>query len=90
MSQCPPWAVYYYHTCLPRLPAFILGTLERVDKPTYGRLMAHNKIMSHITCRKTRPRWKEIEVWRKVLGTVDHRQRTLVMPLGSRLVVHRG
>ena len=54
-----PRAVCYYHTCLPGLPAFILGTLECVDKSTYGCLMAHNKIISHITLMSTQSRWKK-------------------------------
>lgn len=43
-----PLALYYSHTCPHRLHAFILGTLQCVDKSTYESLMAH-KIMSHTT-----------------------------------------
>lgn len=94
VSQFPPWAVYYYHTCLPRLPAFILGTLECVDKSTYGCLMARNTIMSRITMmsslQQNTATPERQEVWRKVLRAVHQREWTLVMLFRSRLVVHRG
>lgn len=88
VSQFPPWAIYYYHTCLPTLPAFILGTLECVDKSTYGRHNVthyHDVILAANTATPERQ-----EVWRKVLRAVHQKERTLVMPFRSQLVVHRG
>lgn len=94
VSQFPPWAIYYYHTCLPRLPAFILGTLERVDKSTYGRRTARNTIVSRIpmmsSSQQNTATPERREVWREVLRAVHQKERTLVMAFRSRLVVHRG
>lgn len=49
VSQCPPRARYYYQTCPHRPHAFILAALQCVDKSTYERLMANNKITTRMT-----------------------------------------
>lgn len=61
VSQCPPRARYYYQTCPHRPHAFILAALQCVDKSTYERLMANNKITTRMT---------------KILSTLREKKKT--------------